>query len=97
MNEQTTTNPLHAAIADLSGEVIALVRPCEDVREVEEAAAGVGACDASKTWGGDQGSSHAVRTWQHDETGRITQTAECPGPRWTEVPSGVALGEGGHQ
>lgn len=30
-----------------------------------------------------------VRTWQHDETGRITQTPECPGPRWTEVPAGV--------
>jgi hypothetical protein len=39
MNEQTTTNPLHAAIADLSGEVVALVRPGEDVREAEEAAA----------------------------------------------------------
>ena len=31
----------------------------------------------------------AVRQWQHDETGRITETAECPGPRWTEVPVGV--------
>ena len=41
MTEQTTTNELHAAIADLSGEVIALVRYGEDVREVEEDAAGV--------------------------------------------------------
>jgi hypothetical protein len=41
MTEQTTTNPLHAAIADLSGEVIALVRLGEDVREVEEDASGV--------------------------------------------------------
>lgn len=30
-----------------------------------------------------------LRTWQHDETGRITETAECPGPRWAEVPHGV--------
>jgi hypothetical protein len=38
------------------------------------------------------GVSEGVRTWQHDETGRITQTAECPGPRWTEVPAGVPEG-----
>lgn len=30
-----------------------------------------------------------VKTWQHDETGRITEAAECPGPRWAAVPSGV--------
>lgn len=35
-----------------------------------------------------------VRTWQHDETGRITQTAECPGPRWVEVPAGVDVPQG---
>jgi hypothetical protein len=27
-----------------------------------------------------------MKTWQHDETGRITEAAECPGPRWAEIP-----------
>jgi hypothetical protein len=30
-----------------------------------------------------------LKTWQHDETGRVTETAECPGPRWSEAPAGV--------
>jgi hypothetical protein len=27
-----------------------------------------------------------VKVWQHDETGRITESPESPGPRWAEVP-----------
>jgi hypothetical protein len=26
-----------------------------------------------------------MKIWQHDETGRMTDAAECPGPRWSEV------------
>jgi hypothetical protein len=64
MNEQTTTNPLHAAIADLSGEVIALVRPGGDEALRIAGAAGplgdpdvlaadgVAACEKSSTKGG---------------------------------------------
>lgn len=31
-----------------------------------------------------------LKTWQHDETGRITEASECPGRRWAEVPAGVS-------
>jgi len=27
-----------------------------------------------------------VRQWQHGDTGRMTEMAESPGPRWHEVP-----------
>lgn len=26
-----------------------------------------------------------VKTWQHEDTGRITQCTDSPGPRWYEV------------
>ena len=28
-----------------------------------------------------------MRTWQHEDTGRITECEESPGPRWHEIPS----------
>lgn len=27
-----------------------------------------------------------MKAWQHDETGRVTNATERPGPRWAEVP-----------